>query len=238
MLRGELPSPDQATLLEAVLVAGVDHGPQAPSVAIARMASTCGVGLNSAIASGVNVLGDVHGGAGAQCMEMLTDIEIVRTGRAVSENEAWLADAVAAWRAAHGKFLPGFGHRFHSVDPRSPRLMALLDDAKARGVVEGRFLALGRAVEEHLGHGRATGGVPMNIDGSTAIVLLELGFPPPLGRGVFVLSRSVGICAHAWEQSQQGARIKGPLPPSCGYTYDGPAARHLASIKATPASRR
>ena len=53
----------------------------------------------------------------------------------------------------------------------------------------------------------------MHIDGATAVVLLELGFPPPLGRGVFLLSRVVGICAHAWEQTLQGGRIKGPLPP-------------------------
>ena len=47
-------------------MAAVDHGPQAPSIAIARMAATCGVGLNNAMASAINVLGDVHGGAGEQ----------------------------------------------------------------------------------------------------------------------------------------------------------------------------
>ena len=54
--------------------ASVDHGPQAPSIAAARMAATCGVGLNSAIATGVNMLGDAHGGAGQQCVELLTEI--------------------------------------------------------------------------------------------------------------------------------------------------------------------
>jgi len=44
LLRGDLPGPRQAALLEAALVAGVDHGPHAPSIAIARMAATCGVG--------------------------------------------------------------------------------------------------------------------------------------------------------------------------------------------------
>ena len=44
----------------------------------------------------------------------------------------------------------------------------------------------------------------MNVDGATAVVLLELGFPAAMGRGIFILSRSVGICAHAFEQSQQG----------------------------------
>ena len=63
MLRGARPSDQQAALLEAALVAGVDHGPHAPSIAIARMTATCGVGINNAMASGINALGDSHGGA-------------------------------------------------------------------------------------------------------------------------------------------------------------------------------
>ena len=38
MVRGDRPSPAQARLFEAALVAAVDHGPQAPSIATARMA--------------------------------------------------------------------------------------------------------------------------------------------------------------------------------------------------------
>ena len=74
MLRGELPGPGQGELLDAALMAAVDHGPQAPSIAIARMAATCGVGLNNAMASAVNVLGDVHGGAGEQAVELYQDV--------------------------------------------------------------------------------------------------------------------------------------------------------------------
>jgi citrate synthase len=70
MTRGELPGEDQATLLEAALVAAVDHGPQAPSIAAARMAVTCGLPLNGALASAVNFLDDVHGGAGEQAVEL------------------------------------------------------------------------------------------------------------------------------------------------------------------------
>ena len=61
MLRGDLPSRAQAELLEAALVASVDHGPQAPSIAISRMAVTCGLPLNGAMASAINALDDVHG---------------------------------------------------------------------------------------------------------------------------------------------------------------------------------
>ncbi|RMD92878.1 MAG: citryl-CoA lyase, partial [Alphaproteobacteria bacterium] len=53
----------------------------------------------------------------------------------------------------------------------------------------------------------------MNIDGATAVIFCELGFAPPLARGLFCLSRSVGILAHAWEEMCQGRRNKGPVPP-------------------------
>lgn len=215
MLRGELPSPAEAELLGAALVAAVDHGPQAPSIAVARMAATCGVGLNNAMASAVNVLGDVHGGAGEQCVAFYR--EVAAGEDAGLELDAAVAAAVAAWPS---RYVPGFGHRFHPVDPRAPRLLELADAARAAGTVAGRYARIGRAVEAFLMR-RKGKRVPMNIDGATAVVYAELGFAPPLCRGLFVLSRSVGILAHAWEQSQQGGRNKGPVPREFGWAYRG-----------------
>ena len=63
----------QLALLEAALVSAVDHGPQAPSISIARMSVTCGVPLNAAMASAINVLDGVHGGAGEQCLQLYED---------------------------------------------------------------------------------------------------------------------------------------------------------------------
>jgi citrate synthase len=205
LLRGSLPSPDQAALLEAALVASVDHGPQAPSIAAARMAATCGVGLNTAIATGAGMLGDVHGGAGEQCVQLLA--EIVETGD--------VAGVLGRWRA-RSRYIPGFGHRFHPVDPRRDPLLSLVAAAERKSVVSGDYLRAALAVEAKLAP------VPMNIDGATAVIYAELGFAAPLARGLFVLSRSVGILAHAWEESQQGSRIKGPMPPSILPAYLGP----------------
>jgi len=223
-LRGELPSKAQADLFAAVLVAGVDHGPQAPSIAIARMAITCGIGLNGAMASAVNALGDVHGGAGQQCMELLADIQRRESG-GISLDDAVNA-GLDSFRSAHGRFIPGFGHRFHPVDPRAARLAALVREAARDGVVRGHYLAVGEAVQQRLSKGRAAS-LPMNVDGATAVVLLELGFPAAMGRGIFILSRSVGICAHAFEQSQAGERIKGPTPPQFGFRYRGVPPREV-----------
>jgi citrate synthase len=227
MTRGELPSEGQGRLLDAALMSAVDHGPQAPSIAIARMAATCGVGLNNAIASAVNVLGDVHGGAGEQAVQMFESIA------ARMDAGATLADAVEAGLdeaiATHGKFVSGFGHRFHPVDPRAPRLLELVDAAAREGVVGGRYAAIARAVEAALAARKGGRRIPMNIDGATAVIYAELGFPAPLARGLFCLSRSVGILAHAWEQTGQGGRNKGPMPREVLWNYDGPAQRPVPS---------
>ncbi|GAB4393036.1 MAG: citryl-CoA lyase [Kiloniellaceae bacterium] len=222
LLRGELPGKDQAALLDIALMSAVDHGPQAPSIAIARMAATCGVGLNNAMASAVNVLGDVHGGAGEQA------IELYRRIAARLDDGAALDDAVEgeldAFLAAGGRFLPGFGHRFHPVDPRVPRLLEMVDLYAKKGAVTGRFAAIGRALEVRLAD-RKGKRIPMNIDGATAVIYAELGFPAPLARGLFCLSRSVGILAHAWEESNAGLRNKGPIPRDRLWRYDGPPQR-------------
>jgi citrate synthase len=124
----------------------------------------------------------------------------------------------------HGKFVAGFGHRFHPVDPRAPRLLQLVDEAARAGTVSGRFAAIARALEDALAAGRSKR-VPLNIDGATAVIYAELGFAPPLARGLFCLSRSLGILAHAWEQSEQGGRNKGPIPRHLTWTYTGPPPR-------------
>jgi citrate synthase len=222
MLRGELPSPAESALFESALVASVDHGPQAPSIAIARMATTCGVPVNGAMASGINVLDDIHGGPAQQCMELYLEIEAEIEG-AGGVDEATRA-VLQRRRDAGLKYVPGFGHRFHPLDPRTPRLLSLADAAAAEGIIAGRFAAIGRAVEHAISDGRPRR-IPMNVDGVTAVIYCELGFTPELGRGVFILARSVGILAHAVEQMTQGGRIKGPMPTSVGYTYTGPARR-------------
>src|SRR5258708_15404623 len=54
LTRGELPRPEAAKLLEAALVAAVDHRPQAASIAPARTAVTLRVGLKKAQGLAIN----------------------------------------------------------------------------------------------------------------------------------------------------------------------------------------
>ncbi len=209
MLRGTLPSDEQAALFEHALVAAVDHGPQAPSIATARMAMTCGASLNQAMSSAVNLLDDVHGGAGEQAIELFL----------LAEHHG-VPEAMTMWQQ-RSRYLPGYGHRYHKpTDPRAPRLMELVR-ATDKSVCDNTYVDIGEAIESRLSE-QAGKPVPMNIDGATAVIYASLGFEAPLARGLFCLSRSVGILAHAWEQQQQGGRNKGPTPPGYRWTYDGP----------------
>jgi len=226
MMRGELPSKGQADLLDTALMSAIDHGPQAPSIAIARMAATCGVGLNNAMASAMNVLGDVHGGAGEQAVEIYNKIAI-RTQNGTSLEEA-VAEEIDLFVQTRGKFLPGFGHRFHPIDPRAPRLLEVVRKAASKGVVVGKYANIATQIETELER-RKGKKIPMNIDGATAVIYAELEFPEPLARGLFCISRSVGILAHAWEQTQQGGRNKGPMPKDYLWAYTGQNKRDLAA---------
>jgi citrate synthase len=77
------------------------------------MSVTCGLPLNGAMASAINVLDDIHGGAGEQCTELYADI-----ARRMDAGEA-LEPAVEArleeFIAIRGKIIAGFGHRFHPI---------------------------------------------------------------------------------------------------------------------------
>jgi len=226
MLRGELPTAAEERLLQAALVASVDHGPHAPSIAIAQMAVSCGLPLNGAMASAINTLDDVHGGAGEQAIELYEDV-LKRCE--TLELDAAASAAIDHFTATRSKYLPGFGHRFHPVDPRAAPLLALVDAAVEEGAVAGRHAGAARAIERVMQQrkGRL---IPMNIDGATAVIYGELGFAAPLARGIFCLSRAVGILSHAWEQTGRKDRNKGPMPKQFAYKYEGRPRRGLGSM--------
>ena len=146
MLRGDLPSRGQSDLLEAALVPGVDHGPHAPSIAIARMAVT------------LRPAGQRRDGLGDQRARRHSRRRRPAVHGALPRDRRGRRARTATWsrprrRSSSGiasageKIVPGFGHRFHPVDPRTAPLLALVAKAEAAGVVSGRFAAIGRAVE-------------------------------------------------------------------------------------------
>ena len=214
--RSELPTPDERVLLDAILIGVTDHGSGAPSCATARLAASGNrQSLSAAVAAGLLAVGDEHGGAGSLCMEMIAAGVARAKADGVSIAEA-AAGTVADMRAA-GRRVPGFGHRVHATDPRTK---VLFDLARERNIA-GDGIAFVEATEAAL---RAQGKeLPINIDGSLAGVLHDLGFPPQFGKLVFFVGRVAGLTA---EVAEEYAREK-PMRIRIPVTYDGPAPREV-----------
>lgn len=210
VILGKNLTPEEAKLFEVAMVMSVDHGPQAPSIAIARMSSTCGISINNVLASAINVLGDNHGGAGQGCAELFYAIaREMNTGTPMQRS---VADGLAAQRAKHGKTIPGYGHRFHKKsDPRALKTVEIVESCVRDGHISGVFKDIALEVQRQISQGKSMP-IPMNVDGAAAIIFCELGIPAPLCRGLFCLARGVGILAHAWEEMQSGTKNKGPIP--------------------------
>jgi citrate synthase len=226
LVTGRLLSPGERDLLDAALVAGADHGPRAPSIAAARMAATCGVTFNSAVATGINMLGDYHGGAVEGFMVLVSDL--ADRGSSVDEGRRAAQELVAEFRKRREP-VPGFGHQLHDRDPRRARMIELVEEAVAGSVVRGSYLGTALGLEAALA-GAVGRQVSLNVDGLTGIVYLELGFPAEVAKGLFSLSRGAGIVAHALEERLAGVRIKGPCPPGDDLVrYLGRAPRSLAA---------
>jgi citrate synthase len=216
---GELPDPPSARLIDAVMVASVDHGAGAPSALAARTAITGGASLQSGAAVGLLTLGEHHGAAVESAM--LAIAAVVDGGAATGGSAADAADQLVASARADGRRVPGFGHRQHRTrDPRLDRLFAI-----AREVgVGGDHISAATAIESALT--RALGrSVPINIDGAVAAVLGEVGFPSDLGNALFIASRVAGLLAHANEERQTMPPMRRVDPVN--HVYRGPDRRRL-----------
>jgi citrate synthase len=218
LFTGELPAPNVAKLIDAIMVASIDHGAGAPSALAARTAASGGASLGAAAAAGLLTLGKYHGAAVQEAMEAIQQvIEISKThGNLDHAAETVVAD----WRQV-GRRLAGFGHRQHKhQDPRLPRLFQLAREANLRG----DYLQAARALEGALK--RATGKeLPINIDGATAAILCEIGFPPSLSNALFMVARIAGILAHANEEIAEMPPMRRIDPVDHGYA--GPVDRVL-----------
>ena len=208
--QGRVPEPRERRLLDAILISVADHGPGAPSVAAARLAASGNrQSLSAAIAAGILAIGDEHGGAGANCMELIAAGLATASRESLSMEE--IARRVVSEARQAGRRVPGFGHRVHTIDPRVEVLFAMARE----GTAEGDGVRFVRALHSALG--AAVKPLPINIDGALAALLHDLGFPPEAGKLLFIVGRVAGLTA---EVAEEYAREK-PMRIEIPVEYDG-----------------
>jgi citrate synthase len=220
LLMGELPTPAIGRMLNAVLVSSIDHGVTPPSTLAARNVATSGAPLKDCVAAGILAFGPHHGGDIESCMRFLDrGLTLMRSGQSVAE----AADMIVGECVRQNEVPPGFGHRFHTRDPRAARLFQMALELE----LEGEHVRLIRVTERALAaradhYGRP---LPVNVDGAIAAICADLGFAYELGNAVFLISRLPGLIAHAHEERSRQAPMRQIDPKD--HDYDGARERRL-----------
>lgn len=221
VLTGDLPSPSIGRLVEAMLVSFIDHGATPPSTMAARNAATTGASLRGAVAAGVLGFGRYHGGDALACRQLLDEgLGLARQGKSMADAAAELVDKLVV---ANEMPPPGFGHRYHTIDPRATRLMQIAHELE----IDHHNTQFIRALEHALSRHAALAGrpLPINVDGAIAAVCGDIGLPPEAADALLMISRVPGLAAHALEEQRRERPMRAIDPTS--HRYDGPSGRKV-----------
>jgi citrate synthase len=220
LMLGELPSPAISRIIDAILVSFIDHGATPPSTLAARNAATTGASIRGAVAAGVLAFGRHYGGDVLACRGRLDE------GLKLAREEP-LASAAAEMAArlvqAHEIPPPGFGHRYHTIDPRATRLLQMAHELE----IDHRYTQFIRALEHALSRhpDLQDHPLPVNVDGAVAAISGDLGLPPEVADALLLISRVPGLAAHVLEEQQRERPMRAIDPVEHG--YDGPGGRTL-----------
>ena len=197
ILKGRLPSLKEGKIFNQVLVSFCDHGATPPSTQTARLVASSGSPMNSAVAGALLSFGHKHAGAIEKTMDLyqssIDSLYLTEDSNIDNKQIASLAIDIYNEYVSGDKKIPGFGHRYHNVDPRADKLMDL---AIKQGFV-GPHVKLALALEDLVYQKKE---IRLNVDGANAAILSDLGFSPDLGFGIFMIGRLPGIIAHIHEE--------------------------------------
>lgn len=220
LLMGDLPTPAIGRMLNAVLVSSLDHGVTPPSTLATRNVATSGAPLKDCVAAGILAFGPHHGGDIESCMRFLdAGLCLQRTGHSRPDAARAIVDDCLRQHQTP----PGFGHRFHTRDPRAARLFQMALELE----LDGEHVQMIRAVEREIEARQEAFGrpLPVNVDGAIAAITADLGFAHDLGNAIFLISRLPGLIAHAHEERARQPSMRQIDPKD--HQYDGARERRL-----------
>ena len=212
LLRGELPPPQFARMLEAILMSVIDHGVRPPSTIAAVTVANTGASLSAAVAAGILAINKYHGGAIEDAMKAISETVDLQKSENLSAVDA--ARKIVQNYKECGVRISGFGHRFHAADPRTVRLFELAEELKVAGKFVEQALSLEKVLSEKSGKN-----LPINADGAIAALLCEMNFPPKTANGIFMIARVAGLVAHTVEEQERNPPMR--TVNAEDYEYDG-----------------
>jgi citrate synthase len=194
MLKGEMPSPEDAHVLDVALILQADHELNA-STFTARVVAGTLADMYAAVTAAVGALsGPLHGGANTNVMKMLLEIGDVEN------TEGYVKDALAAKRK-----LMGFGHAVYKTeDPRATNFRRFSKELAERSG-NPKWYEMSLKVEETI---KREKGLYPNVDFFSASTFYMMGIPLDLYTPIFAVSRISGWTGHILEQYANNKLIR------------------------------
>lgn len=192
LFQGELPTSDQAKVLETLFISMINPGPRHPAV---RAAMNAGVGKTHPqhiLPIGLSILSGNHLGG----EEVIAAMEFLKKNRTHDPAEV-AANLLLQERPDAGDWhlAPGFGTRFGGIDPMPQKTTTLLATIPSR--------------HEHLHWGEelvrtiTPQGMGWLSTGVAAATFCDIGLHPRAGAGLYQLLCGPGILAHGLELSNK-----------------------------------
>ena len=209
-LTGKKPDPEMARDLDIALVLHADHSFNASTFACREVVSTQ-AHMYAGVAAGVGALsGSLHGGANAQVMKMLMELQNEKDVR------GWVRKQLDS-----GRKIMGMGHAvYKTTDPRA-KFLKEMGLRLGQKLHEEQWYRLSMEIEEAAvsefeKRGKTT--IKPNVDFYSAPVYHLMGIPGDLMTPVFAVARVSGWTAHIIEEKFAEAQGKPALyRPSSDY---------------------
>lgn len=208
---------EEAKLLDLCLILHAEHGGGNNSTFTARVLSSTGTDIYSAIAAAIGSLkGPKHGGANHRVMMMMDDImEHVKNWEDEDELLAYLEKIVRREAGDRSGLIYGMGHAVYTLS--DPRAVILKRKAKKmageRDMLEKfeLFERVERLSPDAFAKVKGdTKVISANVDFYSGLVYQMLGIPSDLYTPLFAISRIAGWCAHRIEEMETCGRIMRP----------------------------
>jgi len=189
-----LLSAQEAEIVKRILMLSADHGPCVSGALATIIGAAAGIPLSQSVAAGLLMIGPRFGGA-------VTD-----AGKYFSYavKQRMTPEAFLDYMKANVGPVPGIGHRVKSVKNPDKRVKELVGYVKSLGIPT-PHLDFALQVEK-ITTGKKENLI-LNVDGTMAAVLVDLGFPVDSLNGFFTLARTIGFIGHWIDQKQQGSRL-------------------------------
>jgi len=190
----KLISAQEAEIVKRIIMLSADHGPCVSGALVTIIAAGAGINMAQAVAAGMVMIGPRFGGAvtdAGKWFKYAIDQELT-------------PEAFLDYMKANVGPVPGIGHRVKSVKNPDKRVSELVSYVKSLSIPM-PHLDFALHVEKITSAKKDT--LILNVDGTIAAILVDLGYPVESLNGFFILARTIGFIGHWIDQKRQGSRL-------------------------------